>query len=72
MVQMAGLLGGFSTDKIRRQQGGGGVMMWAEIIINVYRILCRLLKKAFLTLVQEPPLALERKMIFMHDNVLPT
>ena len=36
MVQMAGLLGGFSTDKIRRQQGGGGVMMWAGIIINVY------------------------------------
>ena len=34
MVQIAGLLDGYSTGKIRQQQGGGGVMMWAGIIIN--------------------------------------
>ena len=70
-------------SKIRRQQGGGGVMIWAGIINNQivgpFRVpdgvtmcaksyICRLPKKNFLLWYKKQLLALKRKMIFMHDN----
>ena len=69
-------------SKIRRQQGGGGVMIWAGIINNQivgpFRVpdgvkMCAksyvdFLQKSFLPWYKKQPLALKRKMIFMHDN----
>ena len=69
-------------SKIRRQQGGGGAMIWVGIINNQivgpFRVLdgvkmCAksyvdFLKKIFLPWYKKQPLALKRKMIFMHDN----
>ena len=62
-------------SKIRRQQGGGGVMIWAGIISNqivgpfrVPKSYVDFLQKNFLPWYKKQPLALKRKMIFMHDN----
>ena len=62
-------------SKIRRQQGGGGVMIWAGIINNqivgpfrVPKSYVDFLQKNFLPGYKKQPLALKRKMIFMHDN----
>ena len=64
-------------SKIRRHRGGGGVMIRAGIINNRIVGLFRVpdgvkmraeLKKNFLPWYKKQPLALKRKMIFMHDN----
>ena len=69
-------------SKIRRQQGGGGVMIWAGIIndqvVGPFRVpdgvkmkaqsYVAFLKENFLPWYKQQPLALKRKMIFMHDN----
>ena len=69
-------------SKIRRQQGGGGVMTWAGIINNEivgpFRVpdgvkMCTksyvdFLQENFLPWNKKQPLAFMRKMIFMHDN----
>ena len=68
--------------KIKRQQGGGGVMIWAGIINNqIVGPFCvpdgvkmcaksyvDFLQQNFLPWYKKQPLALKRKMIFMHDN----
>ena len=69
-------------SRIRRQQGGGGVMIWAGIIndaivgpfavpdvVNMNaKSYVEFLKKNFLPWYRKQRLALKRKMIFMHDN----
>ena len=76
------LNGTMPQSKIRRQQGDGGVMIWAGIINNQIvgpsRVpdgdtMCAksyvdFLKKNFLPWYKKQPLALKRKVIFMHDN----
>ena len=71
-------------SKIRQQQGGGGVMIWAGIINNQivgpFRVPdgVKMCAKSYVDLqknlrsglrwYKKQPLALKRKMIFMHDN----
>ena len=69
-------------SRIRRQQGGGGVMIWAGIINDAIvgpfsvpdgvkmnaKSYVEFLKKNFLPWYRKQQLALKRKMIFMHDN----
>ena len=75
------LNGTTAQGKIRRQKGGGGVMIWAGIINNqivgpfrvpdgVTMLLNRMStsQKKFFPWHKKQPLALKRKMIFMHDN----
>ena len=76
------LHGNTPQSRIRRQQGGRGVMIWAGIINNHIVGLVRVpegvkmcaephvdfLEKNFLSWYKKPPLALKRTMIFMHDN----
>ena len=68
--------------RIRRQQGGGGVMFWAGIkgdtIIGPFKVeagvkidsesYCELLNKYFTPWLEEQPLSLWRTMIFQQDN----
>ena len=76
------LNGATPQSKIRRQQGGGGVMIWAGIntdaIVGPFAVLdgvkmnaqsyAEFLKTNFLPWYEKQRLALKRKMIFMHDN----
>lgn len=76
------LNGSTPQSKIRRQQGGGGVMIWAGIINNQivgpFRVpdgvkmnaesYVAFLKENFISWYKKQPLSLKRKMIFMHDN----
>ena len=69
-------------SRIRRQQGGGGVVIWAGImndaIVGPFAVpdgvnmnaksYVEFLKKNFLPWYRKQQLALKRKMIFMHDN----
>ena len=62
-------------SRIRRQQGGGGVVIWAGIMNDVpdgvnmnAKSYVEFLKKNFLPWYRKQQLALKRKMIFMHDN----
>ena len=69
-------------SRIRRQQGGGGVMIWAGIINDAIvgpfavpdgvkmnaKSYVEFLKKNFLPWYRKQRLTLKRKMIFMHDN----
>ena len=65
-------------SRIRRQQGGGGVMIWAGIIYDAIvgnygvkmsaKSYVEFLKKNFLPWHRKQRLALKRKMIFLHDN----
>ena len=69
-------------SRIKRQQGGGGVMIWAGIINDAIvgpfavpdgvkmnaKSYVEFLKKNFLPWYRKQRLALKRKMIFMHDN----
>ena len=67
-------------SKIRRQKGGGGVMIWAGIVndqtVGPFRVrdgvLCREsyvdFLKNFLPWYKKQALALKRKMILIHDN----
>ena len=65
-------------SRIRRQQGGGGVMIWAGIIYDAIvgnygvkmsaKSYVEFLKKNFLPWYRKQRLALKRKMIFLHDN----
>ena len=68
--------------RLRRQQGGGGMMIWAGIIgdnlVGPIRVpegvkvtsasYCDLLSKSFVPWMDEISLALLRDFIFMHDN----
>jgi len=68
--------------RLRRQQGGGGIMIWAGIIgdklVGPIRVpegvkvtsatYCDLLSKSLVPWMDEIPLALLRDFIFMHDN----
>jgi transposase len=68
--------------RMRRQQGGGGVMFWAGIkggsIIGPFKVeqgvkinsesYCELLNKYLMPWLEEQPLSLWRTMIFQHDN----
>ena len=70
-------------SRIRRQQGGGGVMIWAGIINDAIvgpfavpdgvkmnaQSYVEFLKKNFLPWYRKQQLALKRNMIFMLDNV---
>ena len=77
------LLNGATPQRsIRRQQGGGGVMIWAGIINDAIvgpfavpdgvkmdaQSYVKFLKLNFLLWYKKQRLALKRKMIFMHDN----
>ncbi len=67
---------------MRRQQGGGGVMIWAGIIgdelFGPVRVpesakitshtYCQFLKSVLEPWLEEIPLSLLRKLIYMHDN----
>ena len=69
-------------NRFRRQQGGGGVMIWAGIIggelVGPVRVpegvkitsatYCQLLQSAFLPWLDEVPLSRRFKLIFQHDN----
>jgi hypothetical protein len=71
-------------DRMRRQQGGGGVMIWGGIIGNAFigpfRIpeglklfsatYCPFLKNSLEPWFDNLPLATLKKIIFMHDNAL--
>jgi transposase len=68
--------------RMRRQQGGGGVMIWAGIvgdeILGPVRVpegvkitshtYCQFLKRVLEPWLEEIPLSLLRKIIYMHDN----
>ena len=70
---------------MRRQQGGGGVMIWGGIIGNAingpFRVpeglklssatYCPFLKNSLQPWLDNRPLATMKKIIFMHDNALP-
>ena len=76
------LNGATPQSRIRRQQGGGGVMIWAGIINDAIvgpfavpdgvkmnpQSYVEFLKQNFLPWYIKQRLALKRKMIFMHDN----
>lgn len=76
------LNGATPQSRIRRQQGGGGVMIWAGIINDAIvgpfavpdgvkmnaQSYVEFLKQNFLPWYKKQRLALKRKMIFMHDN----
>ena len=76
------LNGTTQQSKIRRQQGSGGVMIWVGIvnnqIVGPFRVPDRVkmcaklyvdfLQQNFLPWYKKQPLALKKKMIFMHDN----
>ena len=68
--------------RIRRQQGGGGVMLWAGIVgdelVGPFRVqegvkltsntYCQFLKSFLEPWLEEVPLSRLRNLIFMHDN----
>lgn len=76
----------FKGDKthlmFRRQQGGGGLMIWAGIIDNTIlgpvrvpegvkltsKTYCELMESVLLPWLQDLPLSRRRKLIFMQDN----
>jgi hypothetical protein len=76
------LAGDERHSRIRRQQGGGGLMIWAGIIDNELvgpvRVpegvkltsiaYCTLLETALMDWLETLPLSRRRKVIFMHDN----
>ena len=69
-------------QRLRRQQGGGGVMIWAGIIgdklVGPYRIpqgvkvtsaaYCQFLQEVFVPWLDDIPLSTLRDLVFMHDN----
>lgn len=74
--------GSSRPQRIRRQQGGGGVMMWAGILgdrlVGPFRVpegvkitsanYISFLKNNFVPWLKRQPAALKKKIIFMHDN----
>ena len=76
------LNGATPQSRIRRQQGGGGVIIWAGIIndaiVGPFSVpdgvkmnaesYVEFLKQNFLPWYKKQRMALKRKMIFMHDN----
>ena len=70
------------TTRIRRQQGGGGVMIWDGIIgdelVGPFRVpavlkltsvtYCQFLKNALELWLDDVPLSKLKTIIFMHDN----
>lgn len=76
------LLNSQTPTRIRRQQGGGGVMFWAGMIdneiIGPFRfnhgtkitsdVYCNFLEEHLIKWHKSKSLTLRRKMIFMHDN----
>ena len=87
MVLMVGLKVGYTmvrhvTRELRRQQGGGGVMIWAGIIgdelVGPFRVpdglkltaatYCEFLKTALEPWLDDLPLSRLKRAVFMHDN----
>lgn len=76
------LFGRQRHTRIRRQQGGGGIMIWAGIINNQVvgpvRVpegvkltsvaYCNLLESVLMEWLDNVPLSLRKKIVFMHDN----
>ena len=68
--------------RIRRQQGGGGVMLWASIVgdelVGSFRVqegvkltshtYCQFLKRFLEPWLEEIPLSRLRNLFYMHDN----
>ena len=74
--------GGTVPVRLKRQQGGGGIMIWAAIqkdcLIGPFRVddgvkmnsqnYCEFLSKNFLPWIKRQPAATRKKLMFMQDN----